>query len=101
MVACAGAPNIKSAQEITATQLKARLCSPLGHYSTMFRGVSYVGSDSGFDYIALTYGDGRLRKYEMFKVKAGDLGLNYHMSVKPTPTDWIDAYAHFPVANCR
>lgn len=101
MVACAGVPQIKSAQEITAAQLKAHLCSPKGHYSTMFRGVSYAGSNAGFDYIVLTYGDGRLREYETFKVKAGDLGLKYHMSVKPTPTDWIGVYAQFPAASCR
>jgi hypothetical protein len=101
MVACAGAPNIKSAEEVTATQLTAYLCSPNGRYSTMFRGVSYAGSDSGFDYIALAYGDGQLRKYEMFKVKAGDLGLPYHMPAKTTPTEWIDTYAHFPAGSCH
>ncbi|MGB9236030.1 MAG: hypothetical protein WCC04_16595 [Terriglobales bacterium] len=101
MVACAGAPNIKSAKEVTATQLMAHLCGPNGRYSTMLRGVSYVGSDSGFDYIVLTYGDGQLKKYEMFKVKAGDLGLTYHMPVTATPTEWIDTYAHFSVGSCH
>jgi hypothetical protein len=101
MVACAGAPNVKSAREITATQLKARLCSPDGHYSTMFSGVSYSGSDSRFDYIVLAFGDARLRKYEMFKVKAGDLGLNYQMSLRSNPVDWIDINAHFPESNCH
>ena len=101
MIACEGTPNIKSAKEVTATQLTAYLCSPNGHYSTMFRGVSYAGSDSRFDYIAMTYGDGQLRKYEMFKVKAGDLALTYQMPVKATPTEWIDTYAHFPVGSCH
>jgi hypothetical protein len=101
MAACSGAPNIKLAREVTAPQLTAYLCGPNGHYSTMFRGVAYAGSDSGFDYIALIYGDGHLRKYEMFKIKAGELGLAHHMPVKSTPTEWMDADAHFPVGSCR
>ena len=95
-VACTTAPNIKSAQEVQASQFKAHLYSPQGYYSTMLRAVSYAGSDSGFDYVVLTYGDGELRRYEMFKVKAGDLGLKYHMSMKSTPTDRIDASSCFP-----
>ena len=101
LAACSSAPNIKSAKEVTATQLTEYLCGPNGHYSTMFRGVAYAGSDSRFDYIALIYGDGHLRKYEMFKVKTGDLGLPYHMPVKSTPTEWVDTNAHFPASSCH
>ena len=100
VVGYAGVPNIKSAKEVTGTQLKTHLCGANGHYSTMLRGVSYAGSDSRFDYIVLAY-DGRLRKYDMFKVKAGDLVLNHHMSLKSTPTDWIDTFADFSVASCN
>ena len=94
-VACTTAPNMKSAQEVQAAQFKAYLYCPQGYYSTMLRAVSYAGSDSGFDYVVLTYGDGVLRRYRVFKVKAGDLGLKYHMPVKSTPTDWIDASKSF------
>jgi hypothetical protein len=100
-IGCASEPNFESAKEVTATQLKAFLCGPEGRYSTMFRGVSYAGSDDNFHYIAVTIGDGRLRKYKVFKVKAGELGLDHHMPVKSAPTDWIDTYAQFSVDSCH
>ena len=54
MAACSGTPHINLAKEVTTAQLTEYLCRPGGHYSTMFRGVAYAGSDSRFDYIVLT-----------------------------------------------
>jgi hypothetical protein len=33
---------------------------------------------------------------ETFKVRAGDLGLKYHMQVTRIPSEWVDASAYFP-----
>jgi hypothetical protein len=89
---CTTAPK---AEEVTAAQLKSYVYGPKGYYSTMFRGVRYAGSDANFDYIALTYGDS-IERNEMFKVRAGELGLKSHMSLKRNPGEWLDASANFP-----
>ena len=91
-ICCRTAPV---AEDVTATQLKAYVYGPQGYYSTMFRGVRYVGSDAHFDYIALMYADSVARS-KLFKVRAGELGLKSHMSVKRNTREWVDVSAEFP-----
>jgi len=69
-ICCRTAPV---AEDVTATQLKAYVYGPQGYYSTMFRGVRYVGSDAHFDYIALMYADSVARANSLTIVLANSV----------------------------
>jgi hypothetical protein len=95
-IACVKGVDLRRAQSASMEQVREYVYGPMGHYSDLFSGVFYVGSDSSFDYIAVKQGR---RITKLFRVKRGDLGVMRRTGVDADDQKWLDITGMFPVPN--
>lgn len=86
--------DLKHAESADLKQVKDYVNGPMGHYSTWFSGVFYVGSDIEFDYIAIKHGKNTVKA---FKIKRGELGVKHHMKITASDEKWVNITGMFPL----
>jgi hypothetical protein len=88
-----GVVGVQSAKRVTAVELKNFVDGPMGHYSSMFSGVFYAGSDEACDYIAARHGRFTVGA---FKLRRGEVQIRNRMSLTSNERDWLDITREFP-----
>jgi len=86
--------DLKHAENADLRQVNEYVNGPMGHYSTLFSGIFYVGSDNEFDYVAIKHGKNTVK---MFKIKRGQLSVNRQMKIDADDKKWVDITGMFPI----
>ena len=98
---CMHSADLKTAERADLKHVKEYVNSPMGRYSSWFSGVFYVGSDGGFDYIAIklakTTENGK-STVKVFKTKRGELKLERRTKTDVDDKEWLDITKMFLAA---
>jgi len=97
-VGCMNSADLEQAENANMKRVREYVYGPMGHYSDLFAGVFYIGSDAKFDYVAIKQGK---RTVKVFKVNRGDLGIRHQTVVDVNDKTWLNITDMFPVPQSR
>jgi|ERR1700675_252192 len=91
--------DLEHAEKADLKQVKEYVNGPMGHYSTRFSGIFYIGSDNEFDYVAIKYVAIKHVKntVKVFKIRRGELGVKHYMKIDANDKKWVDITGMFPL----
>lgn len=85
--------DLGHAETADLKHVKEYVNGPMGHYSTWFSGVFYIGSDKELDYVAIKHGRETVK---VFKMKRGELNVEHYMKIAGNDKKWVDITRMFP-----
>jgi|SRR5882672_1879745 len=86
--------DLRHAENADRKQVKEYVNGTMGHYSSWFTGIFYVGSDNEFDYVAVKHGKNTVK---VFKIKRDELGIKHHMKINGNDKKWVNITGMFPL----
>src|SRR3981081_3030722 len=94
-----GSVDLEHAEKAELKQMKEYVNGPMGHYSTRFLGIFYIGSDHEFDYVAIKHVAIKHVKntVKVFKIRRGELGVKQYMKIDANDKKWVDITGMFPL----
>lgn len=86
--------DVGKAELVEVDELRRFVNGPKGRYSSFFLGVFYLGSEGGYDFLAIKK---RRQSAIIFKVKEGDLEITTKITLSDDENKWVDITRLFPM----